>query len=680
MDEMGSDYWTISLCLILLGTMVFSILPAFGEDKIYDVIVVGAGISGLSAADALTQSGLDVVVLEAKNRTGGRIWTDNTTGVPLDKGASWIHGIKYNPIFVLKEKYKIDTIPTLPDDDPASHVYYDYNGKKLNETQQKEMDDNFEDFTDYINKTYAYHSTYPSKKLVLDQFVNYNLPENSLVITTKGAKSLEDGLNDYYNTTEELEDDKKYRQVADYYFENTWAADISEISLRHYDMGKEEYNGTEVIFPEGYSQIVKNISGKLDIRTNHVVNKIDYNSKIISVYVDGNKTFRANYVLVTLPLGVLKDSVVASPSLLKSDKGLVKFDPPLEEKKIQSIKNVGMGIMNKAYLIFDEHKPIFWHDDEDIQFISIMNEDGKWTFFMNLYKSLGKPILLAFNSGSAGKELEQLDFHSRELAERCGDKSDSARDSFKNLVNLDNLYNRPLEELDSVDQQKYEDVVGCLAMDSLRRIYGNNIPEPSKTVVTRWASDPFIRGSYSFPAVDSTPTDFKNIAESVKGRLFFAGEVTEPDYYGTVHGAYLSGIRAAHEINFSYKWDTIHEKEMFVIIGLSVALAAAWVHVLRWRAKMRIALDVLNRNRKIVWRYTILIAVSVVFVVIVYYWLEFSVGAIPDVFDYFRDWDNQCDKLSTLNDTMQYMQLSPEDKAVYYEQFQECITHEFKRG
>jgi hypothetical protein len=217
-------------------------------------------------------------------------------------------------------------------------------------------------------------------------------------------------------------------------------------------------------------------------------------------------------------------------------------------------------------------------------------------------------------------------------------------------------------------------------MDSLRRIYGDNIPDPNKIVVTRWASDPFTRGSYSFPAVGSTPTDYKNIAESVKGRLFFAGEVTEPDYYGTVHGAYLSGIRAAHEINFSYKWDTIHEKEMFLIIGLSVALAAAWIHILRWRAKMRIASDVLNRNQKIVWRSTVLIVISIVFVAIVYYWLEFNVGAIPDVFDYFKGWDAQCDKLSTLNDTMQYMRLSPEDRAVYDEQFQECIKNKFKLG
>lgn len=73
-----------------------------------DVIVVGAGISGLAAAHTLQKNGLKVVVLEARNRIGGRIWTDYANGYPTELGASWMHGIQYgDPIPYLAEMYEL---------------------------------------------------------------------------------------------------------------------------------------------------------------------------------------------------------------------------------------------------------------------------------------------------------------------------------------------------------------------------------------------------------------------------------------------------------------------------------------------------------------------------------------------------------------------------------------------
>ena len=64
-------------------------------------------------------------------------------------------------------------------------------------------------------------------------------------------------------------------------------------------------------------------------------------------------------------------------------------------------------------------------------------------------------------------------------------------------------------------------------------------------VRTQWQRDPFAYGSYSFNALGVTPNTRKALAQPVADRLYFAGEATDPDYYGTVHGAYLSGQAVA---------------------------------------------------------------------------------------------------------------------------------------
>ena len=69
------------------------------------VIVIGAGISGLSAANLLSKHGANVLVIEAKDYIGGRIKTDWSLGAPFEFGAGWIHGpSNSNPIKNLADK------------------------------------------------------------------------------------------------------------------------------------------------------------------------------------------------------------------------------------------------------------------------------------------------------------------------------------------------------------------------------------------------------------------------------------------------------------------------------------------------------------------------------------------------------------------------------------------------
>lgn len=94
-----------------------------------------------------------------------------------------------------------------------------------------------------------------------------------------------------------------------------------------------------------------------------------------------------------------------------------------------------------------------------------------------------------------------------------------------------------------------DEKVVASAMRTLQTIFGDRIPDPTRFQITRWAQDPFASGSYSYNAVGSTPATRKTLAAPLEGRVFFAGEAVHPRYFGTAHGAYLSGLRAAQEIH-----------------------------------------------------------------------------------------------------------------------------------
>jgi len=92
-----------------------------------NIAIIGAGISGISAAKHLSEQGKNVVIFEGRDRIGGRIYTDrNSLGTPLDLGASWIHGPDGNPISALSDQVGINRIPT-----PDEYVIRGKNGREI---------------------------------------------------------------------------------------------------------------------------------------------------------------------------------------------------------------------------------------------------------------------------------------------------------------------------------------------------------------------------------------------------------------------------------------------------------------------------------------------------------------------------------------------------------------------
>lgn len=97
------------------------------------------------------------------------------------------------------------------------------------------------------------------------------------------------------------------------------------------------------------------------------------------------------------------------------------------------------------------------------------------------------------------------------------------------------------------------------------------VPEPVAFLRSRWSSDPFMRGAFSFDSVGATPDLRRALSEPVAGRLVIAGEATSPDAPGTVHGAYAEGIRAARTVA-----ELAAEGDRIAVVGAGIAgLAAA---------------------------------------------------------------------------------------------------------
>ncbi|HBO7171440.1 TPA: NAD(P)-binding protein [Pseudomonas aeruginosa] len=417
------------------------------------VLVIGAGVSGLAAGSLLRSYGYQVKVVEARERVGGRVWTDRSwAGAPLDLGASWIHGIDDNPVARLAEHLGIETV-VYDVANPVDHAVYDALGARLSSMQVKRLTELVEQATCLLGSASQNGNSLLSARDAIEH-----------VVASIDASSFE-RLAVLEILGRELEDN--------------FAADPQSISAWGINEGKA-FGGHEVVFPRGYMELAEMLAGGLDVQLGHRVTRIEYNTTGVRVYTSKGE-FRGDVAIVTLPLGVLKED-------------LVMFSPALPSQKKDAIHRLGMGTYNKVLLMFPE---VFWGQASIVSHLHTRN--GLWSNWYALNKYMKKPVLCALQGGTPALLLEKMS-----------------------------------------DQDIRED-----AMAHLRMLFGSSIPSPIEIRVTRWNSDPFARGSYSFPKVGALQSDRFELATPVHETLLFAGEATHADCSGTVHGALLSGWREA---------------------------------------------------------------------------------------------------------------------------------------
>ena len=431
--------------------------PAMSQTQ---VLIIGAGIAGLAAARELKTQGISTVILEGRSRIGGRVYSDRSlSNLPLDMGASWIHGINNNPIYKLAQSENITTLKT---DYDAIKLFRD--NKFLEDRKQENIDQRLENILKETEKIRKQREKQNQEDISLKDAFDQVIIRGNFQFLAPQLREL-----DYAISTT---------------IEHEYAADISNLSLYYWDTGSG-VEGEDVLFPGGYGQITELLAKDLDIKLNHIVKKITYNNQGV-VVTTNQGDFSAKKVIITLPLGVLK-------------KGVVEFSPKLPEPKIAAINRLGMGILNKLYLQFPE---VFWDKQTHLLGYMAINK-GEWAEWLNIYRYTKQPVLLGFNAGSYGGAIELL----------------------------------PDKEIISS------------AMETLRQMYGSQIPNPTGFLITRWQQDPFSYGSYSYIATGATPSDRQTLGEPIDNRLFFAGEATSQKYPATVHGAFLSGVEAAKKIN-----------------------------------------------------------------------------------------------------------------------------------
>ena len=417
------------------------------------ILIVGAGMAGISAARNLIDAGHDAIVLEGRDRIGGRMWTSRKwENTPVDLGASWIHGHRGNPLTAIADKIN------------APRQATDFNDVSLYDVEGNLVPDGI--------------------------WVRLFGFERKMSRAIKKAERLDDDISIEAAIAAQMDLDalsqtkrRQFNFAVNMSLEQPFATDIGELSAHYMDEGKE-FKGDDLLFPQGYDALIDYLATGLDIRLNEKVTRIAYNDRNVTVSTSSG-TFEADRAIVTLPIGVLKH-------------GDVVFEPALPEKKQTAIEAVGMGVVNKTYLQFPK---VFWERSNDwIGYIP--EEKGQFSAWFNLYPSTGQPILAAFNPGDFGRTIET--FSDDQIIDR--------------------------------------------AMQTLRLMYGTDIPNPVDAQITRWKSDPFARCAYSSPVVGMTETTRSDLAEPILNRLFFAGEATNSDYPSTVHGAYLSGQREGDRI------------------------------------------------------------------------------------------------------------------------------------
>ncbi|ODV83743.1 hypothetical protein CANARDRAFT_9307 [[Candida] arabinofermentans NRRL YB-2248] len=455
------------------------------------VLIVGGGIAGLNAALNLHRYGVDFVLLEARDRLGGRILTNKSGLKPYDLGASWAHDTLSNPLFdemVESEKYDL---------------YYDdhkiyYFGEVLSPEDFDEM--KIEQVTNEM-----------TKYIELQHFENLDQKDCTL----------HEIVYDYLYKQRKLLSEKQI-DYAPQFMRNLelWhGISWDEISSKFCMVDNV---GRNCLIRGGYSDVIDEMVKQLPrekLKLNQVIKSIDRTKDVNIETIDGH-IYRSKYAIITVPQSILQ--------LNPTETGGITWTPKLPSQITNALEHMSFGKLGKIIFEFSE---AFWSHLNTDRFVAVPTPKGMAKVHSCLAQNIKPTVqsssnglpepwdfpLLILNMHKINKVPSLLCFTQGELTEYLEENPDKAWDFMKPMISKLSM---------------------CDA----------HVPDPVNVISTKWSQDPFSRGSYAACKPGDDPTDLVIALERGLSNVRFAGEHTILDGAGAVHGAWLSGAREADVI------------------------------------------------------------------------------------------------------------------------------------
>ncbi|KAF6833281.1 flavin containing amine oxidoreductase [Colletotrichum plurivorum] len=459
--------------------------------EVLDTIIIGAGWSGAVAARELARKGRKVLVLEARDRIGGRASTWVKGDVKVDVGCSWIHGyLEGNPARYIAQDFGVDA--HLPK--PAEGVMYGPNGR-LSSASANSLRSSLGGAQASLKLPHP--SPPPSASLA-----SALLAPNSSLFASSTAEA-----------------PKELAAALARSLEIPLGLKLEKASLKWAGWeGTTAFAGSDAAPEGGYQALVarvvedakaKGAEVKLSTKISAVSQTED---GVVVTDTNGNK-FTAKTAVSTIPLGVLK-------TLPEST-----FSPALPPRLQEAIKGTHVGVLEKLLL---QYPTAWWPEAE---------EAGSFTFL----PTSDKPVT------DSSTPLEVLEASTLVTANFA---SPSLPGPSPTLLTY--LSETPAKAL---LQRDPKEIAAALHKFLVARFQpSSQPPEPTETSLTNWLTDEYSRGATTTPSIISengerSPLDFKELGRPVwDGRLGFAGEHTEMEHRGSVAGAVVSGYREAERV------------------------------------------------------------------------------------------------------------------------------------
>ncbi|XP_011311148.1 spermine oxidase isoform X2 [Fopius arisanus] len=416
------------------------------------IVIIGAGAAGISAACRLFEGGLrDIVILEAKDRIGGRIFTTDFADNVVDLGAQWVHGEVDNIVHDLAKEHKLlESSYNL--NDTNRHVFVDATGQLLSQTESSKIWALYYTISNAEEEELTQHEG-SHGDFFIRRFHDY-CTKNRFTSSKRASEILE-WMGKFDNSI----------QCSDTWF------DVSSRGLAEYkccdgdlllNWKNRGFKTVLSLLMHEYPNDSNAIPIMEKIRFCTEVKTIDYrNPENIIITTNVGEDYHADNVIFTASLGVLKHQHASL------------FTPPLSLSKELAINGLNIGTVNKIFLEF----PHQWWPENIADFEFLWTEDEKRKFFEDATNN-DHWLLEVFGFFT-------VDYQPRIL---CGWVTGQAA--------------RDMEVLP--DSEVKEKLYGLLKKFLSKEF---DIPAPVNILRSGWHGDKHFRGSYSFRSLTSERTN-----------------------------------------------------------------------------------------------------------------------------------------------------------------------------